>query len=57
MFFFSYLDFVELRNGAIPDHQFNEAINGVFCQAKSQLRKENKNVMKTPTNRTTYTDG
>ena len=57
MFFFSCLDFVELQNGAIPDHQFNKAINGVFRQAKSQLRKENKNVMETPTNRTTYTDG
>ena len=57
MFFFSYLDFVELQNGAIPDHQLNEIINGMFRQAKSQLRKENKNVTKTPTNRTIYTDG
>ncbi|CAF2107014.1 unnamed protein product [Rotaria magnacalcarata] len=32
-------DFVELQHGPIPDHQFNEAIDGVFRQEKLKMRK------------------
>ena len=40
------LDFVELHNGPIPDHQFNESINGVFRQAKSYIKKSKDNEVK-----------
>ncbi|CAF4709789.1 unnamed protein product [Rotaria socialis] len=32
-------NFVELQHGPIPDHQFNEAIDGVFRQEKLKMRK------------------
>ena len=38
-YFFSLLDFVELQNEPIPDHQFNEAIDRVFCHEKQKMRK------------------
>jgi len=45
--FVSDLDFVELHNGTIPDHQFNEAINGVFRQAKKDMRTAQDRAMGT----------
>ena len=40
-------DFVALQTGPIPDHQFNEAIDGVFRQEKHKMRKAQTPVVKT----------
>ncbi|CAF3848119.1 unnamed protein product [Rotaria sp. Silwood1] len=38
---------LELQHGPIPDHQFNEAIDGVFRQEKYKMRKAQAPVEKT----------
>lgn len=46
--FCSFLDFVQLHNGPVPDHPFEEAINGVFRQAKRDMRKNQQEIITKP---------
>jgi hypothetical protein len=40
LFIFFQTDFAESQRGPIDDHQFNEAINGVFRSKKNEFKKQ-----------------
>lgn len=41
-YFLSFIEFAESQRGPMSNHQFNEAVNGVFRSEKNELKKKQK---------------